>query len=62
MAEEQRHYHFPETLRMVAPRGTCAALDELADRRHIGSRSELMRQVLLREVEANGLKLDRVQA
>jgi hypothetical protein len=35
MAEEQRHYHFPETLRMVAPRGTSAALDELADRRHI---------------------------
>ena len=47
---------FPERLHLVAPRGISAALDELASRQH-RTKSEIVRQVILRELEANGLQL-----
>jgi hypothetical protein len=47
---------YPEVLRLVAPRGTNAALDALAAKQHT-TRSEVVRRVLYREVESNGLQL-----
>jgi hypothetical protein len=53
---------YPEVLRLVAPLGTNAALDALAAKQHT-SRSEVVRRVLWREVERNGLQLpERVPA
>jgi metal-responsive CopG/Arc/MetJ family transcriptional regulator len=52
---------FPERLNLQAPRGLGRALDEIAAKQH-STRSEVVRRVLLRELEANGLHLERVQA
>jgi predicted transcriptional regulator len=62
MADEQRREtRFPEVLRLVAPRGINAALDELAAKQHT-TRSEVVRRALLREVEANGVQLEPARA
>jgi hypothetical protein len=46
---ETSRIKFPELLQLRLPRGTNAALDELANRLH-RSKSELVRQAILREV------------
>jgi hypothetical protein len=49
---------FPEELRVKAPRGSCEAIDLAADRKHT-SRSEYVRQGVIRSLEADGVKLRR---
>jgi predicted transcriptional regulator len=44
-------------LQLRLPRNTNAALDELASKYH-RTKSELVRQVLLREVASSGLSID----
>jgi predicted transcriptional regulator len=48
---------FPELLQLRLPRGTNTVLDELASREH-RSKSEVVRQAILREVSSKGLELD----
>jgi len=48
---------FPELLQLKLPRGTNAALDELANK-HQRTKSELVRQAILREVTSEGLNID----
>jgi hypothetical protein len=51
-----RDTRFPETVRLVAPAGMSAALDELAGRQHT-TRSELVRQTLLVALTTAGVSL-----
>ena len=48
---------FPERLGLRLPRGLGDALAEVAARQHT-TRSEVIRQTLIREVEAHGLTLE----
>jgi hypothetical protein len=48
---------FPEQVQFVAPRGINAALDRLADKLH-RTKSELARQAVLRDLEANGVPIE----
>jgi hypothetical protein len=54
MADGTRRTRYPETLRLHAPKGINAALDVLAGRQQT-TRSEVVRQVLMRECEVQGL-------
>jgi predicted transcriptional regulator len=56
MADCRRETRYPEVIRFIAPAGISRALDELAGRQHT-TRSEVVRRVLVREVEAAGLQL-----
>jgi hypothetical protein len=48
---------FPEIVHVQAPRGMNEALEQLATQRHM-TRSEFVRRILLREVEASGASLE----
>ncbi|MGC1180553.1 MAG: ribbon-helix-helix protein, CopG family [Methyloceanibacter sp.] len=56
MTEKSNGRVFPERFNLKVPQGFSRALAELADKQHT-TRSEVVRQALLREVEANGLQL-----
>lgn len=57
MSERERPSRFQEILHQRVPAGFNAALQELAAQQHT-TRSEVVRQALLREVRNAGLELD----
>ena len=53
MSDTHAKSRFPELMQLRLPRGTNAALDELASKCH-RTKSELVRQAILREVASGG--------
>jgi hypothetical protein len=57
MQTEATARRYPETIRVRAPLGLHAAIQVAAAKRHTSS-AELVRQVLLRHLEEQGVRLD----